>query len=224
MSDTTGGKFDVAIRVKSLISVIDALSPTQKHVLEISGEPCAHTALLRGCVHTDEDEVGLFDTLIDIGREEKVASACLTDNVFEAWLIDGQVELGTVPGINTSLVQVDDGHSDMRALQRDNRASWATFWVLVSIALYYLDILQKLTDITSTNCEISGLDKAEYGYRDELYLLQQIFVTFTGAISVFCGWTDCGGGVKKRQLAVGIGRKARVIKGEYKLRRNFYCG
>ena len=126
------GRYDVwqvrrSWQVKSSVSVIDALSPIQKHALEISSKSSADTALLCGCVDTDEDEVSLFNALIDIGRKEEVATARLTDNVFKTWLIDGQIEFRAVPGIDTSLVQVDDGDSNMRTFQRDNRASWATF-------------------------------------------------------------------------------------------------
>ena len=127
MSDTTCGKFDVAGKIKLSVLVIDVLSPSQKHVLEISGKPSADATLLCGGVDADEDEVSLLNAFIDIGRKEEVATARLTDNVFKTWFIDRQIEFRAVPGIDTSLVQVDDGYGDMRAFQCDNRASWATF-------------------------------------------------------------------------------------------------
>ena len=126
MSDTTCGKFNVAGKIKLSVLVIDVLSPSQKYVLEISGKPSADTTLLCGRVDADEDEVSLINAFIDIGREEEVATARLTDNVFKTWFIDGQIEFWAIPGIDTSLVQVDNGNGDMRAFQRDNRASWAT--------------------------------------------------------------------------------------------------
>lgn len=93
-----------------------------KNVLEISSEPGTNTALLGGCVDTDEDEVGFEDALVDVGGEEEVAAAGLFDDVDEAGLVDGEVEVRVVPGVDAGLVQVDDGHGDVGTFERDDGA------------------------------------------------------------------------------------------------------
>ena len=51
------------------------LTESERNVLEIGGTSCTHAALFRGRVDTHEDEVGLFDTLIDLCGKKKVPSA-----------------------------------------------------------------------------------------------------------------------------------------------------
>lgn len=101
-------------------------SNVQIYVLEIGGEPSTHTALLRRRVDADEDQIGLFNRLVDVGGEEEIAATCLADNILQTRLIDGQGEIRAVPGINTRLVQVDNCHFDVRAFQSDDSTSWTT--------------------------------------------------------------------------------------------------
>ena len=96
-------------------------------VLEIGGEAGTDTRLLGGCVNRDEDEVCLTDTLVDIGGEEEVATAGFADDVLEAGLVDGEVEVGRVPRVDTRLVKVDDGDLDVGALEGDDGARRATW-------------------------------------------------------------------------------------------------
>ena len=98
----------------------------QIYVLEIGGEPSTHTALLRRRVDADEDQIGLFNPLVDIGGEEEIATACLADNILQTRFIDGQGEIRAVPGIDTRLIQVDNCDFDVRAFQRDDSTSWTT--------------------------------------------------------------------------------------------------
>ena len=91
-------------------------------VLEIGGEAGTDTRLLGRSVNRDEYEVCLTDTLVDIGGEEEVASAGLLDNFYQAGLVDWQLEVGAVPRINPRLVEVDDGDTDVGALQGNDGA------------------------------------------------------------------------------------------------------
>lgn len=93
--------------------------------LEIRGKASTDTALLGGRVDTDEDKVGLEDALVDIGGEEEVATARLTDDVDETRLVDRKCEIGAVPSIDPSLVQVDDGDLNVGTLEGDDRAGRA---------------------------------------------------------------------------------------------------
>lgn len=92
------------------------------HSLEVSGETSTDTALLGGGVDTDEDEIGLLDTLIDISGEEEVATTRLADDILEAGFVDRKLEVGAVPGVDTGLVQVDDCDGDVGALEGDDSA------------------------------------------------------------------------------------------------------
>lgn len=88
--------------------------------LEICGEPSTDTRLLRRGVDRDKDEIRLENALVDIGREKQVPSPRLTNDVLQPRLIDRQLVFRAVPGIDASLVQIDDGDSDMRAFESDN--------------------------------------------------------------------------------------------------------
>ena len=96
------------------------------HALEISSEAGSHTRLLGGSVDRDEDEVRLANGLVDVGREEEVAAAGLPDDLLQPGLVDGQLEVGAVPRVDPGLVQVDDRHLDVRALERDDGTRRAT--------------------------------------------------------------------------------------------------
>ena len=91
-------------------------------VLEVSAEASTDTALLRRGVDTDEDEVGLVDGLVDVGREEEVAAAAGPDDLLEAGLVDGEGKVWAVPRVDTRLVQVNDGDLNLRALESNDSA------------------------------------------------------------------------------------------------------
>ena len=95
-------------------------------VLEIGGEAGTDTRLLGRGVDGNENEVGLANALVDIGGEEEVAAARLADDVLEAGLVDGEVEVGRVPRVDTRLVKVDDGDLDVGALEGDDGARRAS--------------------------------------------------------------------------------------------------
>lgn len=95
------------------------------HVLEIRGKARADAALLGGRVDADKDEVRVLDALVDVRREEQVAPPALAHDVLQPRLVDRQLEVAAVPGVDARLVQVNDGHRDVRAFQRNNRARWA---------------------------------------------------------------------------------------------------
>lgn len=59
-----------------------------QNILEIGCEAGTNTTLLRWCVNTDEDEIGFPDALLNIGREEQVASSCLANNILKTWLVN----------------------------------------------------------------------------------------------------------------------------------------
>ena len=99
-----------------------------RHLLEISRETSTNTALLGGGVDTDEDQVGLLNALIDIGGEEEVAATGLSDNILESRLVDGKLEIRAVPGIDTSLVQIDNRDGDVGTLEGDDGAG-GTSWI-----------------------------------------------------------------------------------------------
>lgn len=120
-------------RARCSYCITDLVTRNQIYVdrsLEISCEACTNTALLGGGVDTDEDEVGLHDSLVDFSGEEQVATATFADDVFETRLVDGELEILVVPCIDTSLVEINDRDNDMGALQRNNGASrtaWSTY-------------------------------------------------------------------------------------------------
>lgn len=122
------------------------------HSLEISGKSCTNTALLCRCVDRDKDQISLLDGLVNIGGEEEVATAGLADNGVETWLVDGEVELGAVPRIDTGLVQVHNGDLNVGALQSNDSASGAT-WQQTSTSPERVYVVSGvvLTNISSTN-------------------------------------------------------------------------
>ncbi len=96
------------------------------HILQVRSNACTDTRLLRGGVDRDEDQVSLLDRTVDIRREEKIATACLANDMVEPWLIDWEGEISGIPSVDAGLVEVDDGNLDMRALERHNGACRAT--------------------------------------------------------------------------------------------------
>jgi hypothetical protein len=114
----------------------------EMEILEISGKAGTDTALLRRGVDGHEDELRLPDALLDVGREEQVAAAACPNDVLEARLVDGELEVRAVPRIDTRLVEIDDGDSDVRAFQCDNSACRTTFArsIFVQSNLIFRDI------------------------------------------------------------------------------------
>ena len=100
------------------------MSGGRKDVLEIGGTSCTHTALFRGRVDAHEDEIGFLDALIDLCSKEKVPSACFAYDSLEARFIDREVEVWRVPSGDTGSVEVDNGHFDVWAFDRDDGAGW----------------------------------------------------------------------------------------------------
>lgn len=96
------------------------------HVLEISGEASADTRFFGGGVYADENELGFQDGLVDICREEEIASTSLTDDILEARFVDRKFEVWRVPGVDTSLIEINDGDLDVGTLESDYRASGTT--------------------------------------------------------------------------------------------------
>ena len=65
----------------------------------------------KGRVLIEDDSLGLSDGLVHVGGEEKVLPPSSLDDLIETGLVDGEVV--RIPGVNTSLVQVDDGDLDV---------------------------------------------------------------------------------------------------------------
>lgn len=70
--------------------------------------------------------LGLGDSLVNVSREEEVLAPGGLDDLIETGLVDGEVV--RVPGVNTGLVQVDNGDLDVGAgggqLGCPARAGW----------------------------------------------------------------------------------------------------
>ncbi len=96
-------------------------------VLQISSETGSNTRLLGGSVHGHEDKVGLLNGLVDVRGEEEVAVPCLADDILETWLVDGELEVGAVPRIDSGLVEVDDGDLDVGAFEGNDSACRTTW-------------------------------------------------------------------------------------------------
>ena len=65
----------------------------------------------KGRVLIENDSLGFCDGLVHVGGEEKVLPPSSLDDLIETGLVDGEVV--RVPGVNTSLVQVDNGDLDV---------------------------------------------------------------------------------------------------------------
>ena len=92
-------------------------SGSQLDKVQVSGETSTETRLLGRSVDRDEDQVGLGDTLVNLGGEEQVPASASLDDINETGLVDGQVEFGVVPSVDTGLVEVDNGDLDVRTLE-----------------------------------------------------------------------------------------------------------
>lgn len=128
-------------------------------VLQVRCKPSSYTALFRGRVDTDKDEIGLLNCLVNIGGKEEITSARFTNNVFKARFIDGQSKVWAVPSIYASFVEVDDGNCNLGAFQGDYGTRRTTY----EIRLVYVLTRQRprrhgqyvtkrvLTDVASTD-------------------------------------------------------------------------
>lgn len=155
------------------------------HSLEICRKTSTNTALLRGRVDADEDQVCLLDALVDVGREEEVASARLLDDVNEAGLIDGEAEIGAVPRVDTLLVEIDDGDLDVGAFEGDDgarRATWRKKTRDEKRTGSHAGFAR--TDISGADCPARSAGQLRaHTVGIWAYALQQILETFTGAMA-----------------------------------------
>lgn len=96
--DGAGGEFDVA---------------------EVGGATGTSAVGFGGGADGDEDDVGVFDGLDDVGAEEEVPAAGGLDDFIESGFVDG--EGSGVPGGDAGLVEVTDGDLDVGAFVGDHR-------------------------------------------------------------------------------------------------------
>lgn len=96
-----------------------------RHILEISRKPSTNTALLGRRVDADKNEIGFVDRFVDISGEEEVAPTGFSNDVLQARLIDGELEVLAVPSIDPSLIQIYNGDLDIGTIERDYSTSWS---------------------------------------------------------------------------------------------------
>jgi len=70
--------------------------------------------------------LSLFNCFFHVGGKEQITIASLTNNILEARFVDREIKIWAVPGIDTSLVQVNNGDLDVGAFKRDDCAGRAT--------------------------------------------------------------------------------------------------
>lgn len=92
------------------------------NTLEVGCIASTHTRLLGRGVDADENEIGLLDRSLYVGRKEEVAATCLLDNFDKTRFVNGQLIVAAVPSINPSLVEVNDRDFDVWTLERNNSA------------------------------------------------------------------------------------------------------
>lgn len=96
------------------------------NVLEVGSKTSTNATLFGRRVDADEDEVCFLDSFVDISRKEEVASTALADDILEARLVNGKVEILAIPGVDTALVEIDNVHDDIGTLQCNNSTSRST--------------------------------------------------------------------------------------------------
>ena len=64
-----------------------------------------------------------MDAFIYVKREKQVATACLANNIMEARLVNGKLEVRAVPCIYSRLIEVYNGDLNIRAFEGNNCAS-----------------------------------------------------------------------------------------------------
>ncbi len=88
-------------------------------VSQIRGFPSSKTTGLGGRIHRNEDDIGLGNVLLHIGTEEEILVPTRLHDFIESGLVDGKI--GTIPGSDPWLGNVDHHHLDIRTLQSDHR-------------------------------------------------------------------------------------------------------
>ena len=87
------------------------LTGAELAVLDVGGTSGADALRLGRGVDGDEDDVGLVDLVVDVGREEQVATAALLNDLGQTGLVDGQIV--AVPGIDLLLGKIHDANTDL---------------------------------------------------------------------------------------------------------------
>lgn len=101
-------------------------SGSQLDVVQVGSESSTETTLLSRGVNGDENQIGVGDSLVNLGREEQVSASAFSDNINQSRLVDRQVEVLVVPGVNSGLVQVNNGHLDVGASQSNDGTGGTT--------------------------------------------------------------------------------------------------
>jgi hypothetical protein len=96
------------------------------NALDISRRACPDATLLGRRVDADKDKVGLLNRLVDVCGKKEVASACFSDDISKAWLVNRELKIGAVPGIDARLVEINDGYLDVGTLDGDDSARRST--------------------------------------------------------------------------------------------------
>ncbi len=104
-----------------------AKSKEGNNALEIGSIASTNTTFLCGRIDADENKIGLLDCLVYARGEKEVATTGFLDDVDQPGFIYGQVVVGAIPRVDSSLVEVDDGDLNVWALQRNDGTSRATY-------------------------------------------------------------------------------------------------
>ena len=75
-------------------------------VLQIRGSPRALAKGFCGGIDRDKNNIGVTDTLLNLGRKKEIAAPRLPHHLVETGLIDRQVV--TLPGRNTGVVDINN--------------------------------------------------------------------------------------------------------------------
>jgi hypothetical protein len=92
------------------------------NTLEVGCIASTHARLLCRGVDADENEIGLLDRSVYVGRKEEVAATCLLDDLDKTRFVNGQLIVAAVPRINPSLVEVNDRDFDVWTLECNDSA------------------------------------------------------------------------------------------------------
>ena len=92
------------------------------NTLEVGCIASTHARLLCRGVDADENEIGLLDRSLYVGRKEEVATTCFLDDFDETRFVNGQFIVAAIPSINPCLVEVNDCDFDVWTLERNDSA------------------------------------------------------------------------------------------------------
>src|SRR3989304_1062155 len=92
-------------------------------VMEIGGHACPNAECLGRRVDADKNDVVFSDAPFDVGPEEKILTLCLSYNLCETRLIDG--EAVRVPRLDSLCIGINHRHPAMGALVGDDRHRWS---------------------------------------------------------------------------------------------------